>query len=140
MKKTSLWIVQGAASENPKLFLKRVAALLEVQETLEMLGDGVPISAKMKDGKTLLEYVRQHHRSDAAQISNVFLMPNFTVRVVYKYPTKLYYKSKEDIEKNSSDFTVTRRESDGYVFEGNVQNDSACTVPLDTPGIDVTYI
>lgn len=144
MKKTTSYIIAGVKADDEQVFLQRVGELLERNDLLDQLTEGVAVSAVIVDEAAFLDALQKQYKERLnIEITN----PNLTIdregRVelgAMSYDRTYWYATEEAAAK------AEYRDGYGYkdekhLFPGlNHTSDYHVRISKDTAGIKVLYV
>ena len=141
MKKMTSYIVAGVKADDEKVFMQRVGEILERNNLLDQLAEGVPVSATIVDEAEFLEWLQNQNKNKhniEVKENGISLCADGRVQVGYKYTITRYYKTQEDADKKN--WECIDHPSEDYPIVAERPDSHYVCVDQNTPGVKILYI
>ena len=101
------YIIAGVKADNENVFMQRVGELLERNNLLDQLTEGIVLTAYINDPEKCLAKVSQRNKSwNITKLNGCEIDSDNRIRVKYDYSKECWFKSEEDAEKGSKGWGV----------------------------------
>ena len=141
MKKMTSYIIAGVKADDENVFMQRVGELLERNDLLAQLTEGVPVSAVVVDEVAVLDWLQKK----SSERHNLEIPDNALscgsdgrVQLRYKYTMTRWYKTQEQADKKGWD--CENKEDAEHPFSAERPDSNSCDVNENTPGIKILYV